>query len=154
MLELLKYLHLLTMITAVTAAVIPPLVLLAVARRRDVAALRGLAPLAISVRGSAAPLFVLGAIFGFAATVVARADPLTPWLIASYVAFSLALLTGAIVGDPWARQLGRAAVSSPVDAPSPELDASIRDRRGTIASVVLVGSVAVLIFLAAIKPGG
>ena len=154
MLELVKYLHLLTMIVAVTAAVIPGLVLLVIARRRDVAALRGLAPLAISARGFAAPLFVLGAIFGLAATVAARAAPMRPWLIASYVAFILALLTGAILGDPWARQVGRAAVESPGDTPSPEMEAAIRDRRGTIASAVMVGSVAVLIFLAAIKPGG
>lgn len=154
MLELVKYLHLLAMITAVSAAVVPGLVLLAVARRRDVAALRGLVPLAISVRGFGPPLFVVGALFGFAAAVTGRLDPFRPWLIASYVAFSAALLTGAILGDPWARRMGRAAVASPVDTPSAELEAAIRDGRGMIASIVLASSVAVLIFLAAIKPGG
>lgn len=154
MFELIKYLHLLAMVIALTAAVIPGLVLLAVARRGDVAAIRSLAPLARSVRAVAPALFVVGAIFGFAAAVAGGVDPLRPWLIGSYVAFTVALLAGAALGDPWARRLGDAALASPSDRPSSAMVAAINDPRGVLSTAVPVLCVAVIIFLAAIKPGG
>lgn len=154
MFELVKYLHLLAMVTAVTAAVIPGLVLQAVARRGDVAAIRSLAPLARSVRAVAPPLFVVGAMFGLGAAVLGGVDPLRPWLIGSYFAFTVALLAGAAVGDPWARRLEHAALASASDRPSNELLAASRDPRGITSTAATLISVAVIIFLAAVKPGG
>ena len=154
MIELVRYLHLLAMVTALTAAVIPGLTLLAVARRGDVAAIRSLAPLARSVRAVAPAMFVVGAIFGFVATVADGIDPMRPWLIGSYVAFTVALVAGAGLGDPWARRLGVTAVASPGDRPSEELGAAIRDPRGPVSVAVTVLAVAVIIFMAAVKPGG
>lgn len=154
MIELVRYLHLLAMVIALTAAVIPGLALLAVARQGDVAAIRSLAPLATSVRALAPVLFVVGALFGFAAAVLGGVDPMRPWLIGSYAAFTVALLAGAGLGDPWARRLRDTALASPDERPSGELGAAIADPRGVGSVAVTMLSVAVIIFLAAVRPGG
>jgi hypothetical protein len=154
MFELVKYLHVLTMIATVTFAVVPTFVLLAVARRGDVAAVRSVAPLVRSVRGAAPVLFVAGAVFGLVTAIVAGINPMRPWLIGSYVALTVAILTGAVLADPWARRVGDAAAESPIERPSGDFRAAIADTRAAVAAVMLIGAVGVLIFLAAIKPGG
>jgi hypothetical protein len=154
MLDLLRYLHVLTMIATVTVAVVPTVALLAITRRGDVATVRGVVPLARSVRNAAPLLFVLGATMGLVATVAGGLDPMRPWLIGSYATLTVALLAGAILADPWAHRVGAAAASSPLDSPSRELRAAIADPRGSIAAIALLGAVSVLVYLAAMRPGG
>ncbi len=154
MFVLFKYLHVLTMFAAVAAAIVPELVLHAVARRGDVAGLRGLLPTAEKAGKLIPMLFVTGLVFGIIAAVAGEFDLLRPWLIASYVLFAIALGVGALVSDPWAKRLGEAAFASPTDAPSAELQAAIHDRRGTIASTILMTMIVVILFLMVVKPGG
>jgi len=154
MYEIIRYLHALAMIGAVSAAIVPPALLLAVTRRGDVGAMRGFASLAVSLRSLAAPLIVLAALLGFVAAIIGRVDPLRPWLIAAYAAFAIALLTGALLSDPWARRVGDAAGASPANAPSRELRSAIDDRRGALATAILAISVAIIIFMGVKRPGG
>lgn len=154
MFVLFKYLHVLTMFAAVAAAVVPELVLHAVARRRDVAGLRGFLPIAEKAGKLIPMLFVTGLIFGLIAAVAGEFDLLRPWLVASYVLFALAMGVGVLLSDPWAKRVGEAAFASPTDAPSADLQAAIHDRRGAIGSTILMTMIVVILFLMVVKPGG
>ena len=149
-----QFLHVITMFAAVAAATMPELVLHVIARRGDVAGLRGFMPIA-AVAGRLIPiLFVVGLVFGIIAALTGQIDLLRPWLIASYVVFAIAMATGALLSEPWGRRLGEAAFGSPLDAPNPELVAAIHDRRGVISTVVLMSAIVVIVFLMVVKPGG
>lgn len=149
-----KYLHILTVVAAISAAMVPELVLHMVGRSGDVAAIRGVTAVADRIGRFIAPLFLLAALFGFVAVFTGGFDPFRPWLIASYVVFVIAMAVGGAVSAPWAMRMGRAAAASPLDAPSAELQAAIHDRRAAVATAILVTAIAVLIFLMVVKPGG
>jgi hypothetical protein len=151
---LFKYLHILTMFAAVAAAMIPEIVLHAVARRGDVAGVRALVPV-VGALGRLIPiLFMVGLVFGLIAAVTGELDLLRPWLIASYVVFAIAMATGALLSDPWARRVADAALASPTDVYSPELEAAVHDRRGVISTAILMSAIVVIVFLMVAKPGG
>ena len=149
-----KYLHILTMFAAVASAMIPEVVLHALARRRDASALRGFMPISATAGKLIPLLFVTGLVFGLIAAVAGQFDLLRPWLIASYVIFAIAMATGALVTGPWAQRVGAAAFATEGDTFSPELEAAVHDSRGTISTVVLMSAIVVLIFLMVVKPGG
>ena len=151
---LFKYLHILTMFAAVAAAMIPEVVLHAVARRGDVAAVRGLVPLVATIGKLIPILFMVGLVFGLSAAVTGELDLLRPWLIASYVVFAIAMATGAVLSGPWATRVAEAALASPSDAYSPELEAAVHDRRGVVSTAILMTAIVVIVFLMVVKPGG
>ena len=64
-----KYLHILAMFAAVAGAVSTELIIHAVARRGDVAALRGFLPVAERIARLIPIFFVGGALLGFAAAL-------------------------------------------------------------------------------------
>lgn len=154
MFEIFKYLHILTVIAAVAAAMVPELVLHAVARTGDVPAIRGFVAVTKPLGTLIPLLFVLAAIFGFIAAITGSFDLLRPWLIASYAVFLIAMAVGAVMSGPWATRVAEAAFASPVEAPSDELRAAIHDRRGTVSTVILLSAILVIIFLMVVKPGG
>lgn len=149
-----KYLHILTMFAAVSAAMIPEVVLHALARRGDAAALRGFMPIAATAGKFIPLLFMTGLVFGLIAAIAGQFDLLRPWLIASYVIFAAAMATGALVSGPWARRVGMAASATEGDTFSPELEAAVHDSRGTISTIFLMSSIVVIVFLMVVKPGG
>ncbi len=151
---LFKFLHVLTMFLAVASAVIPEVVLHRIAARNSVPATRAMADLAAKVGKVLPLLFVGGAIFGLLAATTGEIDFLAPWLIAAYVVFVIAMVTGATTTGPWAGRMADAAAASPDDAPSAELAALSHDRRAVIGSVILLTSIVVIIFLMVVKPGG
>ena len=154
MFVLFKYLHILTMFAAVATAFVPEIWLHIMARRGDVAALRGFLPLTAQAGKLIPILFVVGLIFGLLAAWAGELDFLRPWLLASYVIFAIAMGTGAMVGGPWAVRMAEAADQSGTDAPSPALHAAIHDRRGVISTTILMLSIVVIVFLMVVKPGG
>lgn len=151
---LFKYLHILTMFAAVAAAMIPEVVLHNVARRGDVAGLRAIVPLVGTVGKLIPILFLVGLVFGLIAAVTGELDLLRPWLIASYVVFAIAMATGALLSGPWAKGVADAALASPTDAYSPELEAAVHDRRGLVSTAILMTAIVVIVFLMVAKPGG
>ena len=154
MFVLFKYLHILTMFAAVAAAFVPEIWLHAIARRGDVAALRGYMSLVERVEKFIPPLFVLGLVFGLLAAWAGELDFLRPWLIASYIVFAIAMATGALLSGPWAARLAAAVSTSGTEAPSPELVAAVHDRRGVLSTAILMTTIVVLVFLMVVKPGG
>lgn len=150
---LFKFLHVLTMFLAVASAVIPEVVLHRIAARNDVPATRVIADFANRVAKLLPVFFIGGAIFGLLAAATGEIDFLAPWLIAAYIVFIIAMVTGATTTGPWAGKMAAAAAASPEDAPSPELAALTHDRRALVGSVILMSSIVVIIFLMVVKPG-
>ena len=154
MFELFKYLHILTMFAAVSAAMIPEVGLHFAGRQGNVANLRGIASVAGPIGKSIPIIFLLGLAFGLVAVFTGGFDPFRPWLLASYVVFAIAMGVGGAVSAPWAARVGAAAESSPLDQPSSELRAAIEEPRGRISSAALISAIVVIVFLMVIKPGG
>ena len=148
-----KFLHIATMFFAVAAAVIPELVLHAVANTRDARAIVTFSGIAERIGKMVPILFVSGAIFGLLAAWTGEMDFTAPWLIATYVLFVIAMLTGALLTDPWVGRLREAAVASG-DAGSAELSTVIDEPRAKIASAWLMLTLVVIIALMVFKPGG
>ena len=150
---LFKFLHILTMFTAVAAAFVPEVVLHWVARSNDVGAIRVFANIAARIGKLLPVFFVGGAIFGLLAAATGELDFFQPWLIAAYVVFIIAMATGGAITGPWAGRMAAASAASGNDAPSPELTVVMHDRRALIGSVVLMSAIVVIIFLMVFKPG-
>lgn len=150
---LFKFFHILTMFAAVASAAIPEVVLYRVAASNNVPAIRVVSGIA-STLGKMLPIFFVGgAIFGLLAAFTGELNFLAPWLIAAYIVFVIAMVTGAAITGPWTGAMSTAAEASPSDAPSPELQAVIHDGRAMIGSVILLSSIVVIIFLMVVKPG-
>lgn len=150
---LFKLLHILTMFLAVAAATFPEVALHWVARSGDVRAIRVFARIAARV-GKVLPIFFIGgALFGLLAAATGSLDFFQPWLIAAYIVFVIAMVTGATTTGPWAMRMAVAADASGDDAPSPDLAIAIHDRRAIIGSIVLMTAIVVMIFLMVLKPG-
>ena len=147
-----KFLHIAFMFTAVAGAVIPEVVLHVVANTRDVRAIATFAHIAERI-GKVLPVFFIGgAIFGLLAAWSGQMDFTAPWLIATYVLFVTAIVTGILFSDPWVGRLRTAAVASG-DAPSAELQAVIDEPKAKIASAWLMLTIFVIISLMVFKPG-
>ena len=150
---LFKFLHILAMFMAVAAATIPEVVLHWVGQSGDVRAIRVFSGIAERVGKALSILFVGGAILGLLAAATGSLDFFQPWLIAAYIVFVIAMVTGATITGPWATRMAAAADASGNDAPSPDLDLAIHDRRAAIGSIVLMSAIVVMIFLMVFKPG-
>lgn len=152
---LLKYLHVVSMFFAVALALSGEIVVRRVAASGDVGAIRTVIERVKPLSGPIATgLFLAGLAFGVGAALTGQFDLLRPWLVASYVVFVGAMLTGITVIDPWVAALEREAATSPVEAASPTLRAVIDDRRARIGAAGLQGAIALLVFLMVVKPLG
>ncbi len=150
---LFKFLHILTMFLAVSSAAVPEVVLHRVAASNDVPAIRVVSRIATAL-GKMLPLFFVGgAIFGLLAAFTGELNFLAPWLIAAYIVFIIAMVTGATITGPWAGAMSMAAEASSSEAPSAELLAVVHDRRALMGSVILMSAIVVIIFLMVVKPG-
>ena len=152
--SLFKYLHILMMFAAVAGAVIPEVVLHLVANTRDTRAIATFGGIAQHI-GKALPVFFVGgAIFGLLAAWTGQMDFLQPWLVATYVLFIGAMLTGALVTDGWVARLTETAAASGTSESPGALDAVIDDRRAKLGSAWLMLTIVIIIFLMVVQPGG
>ena len=147
-----KFLHISFMFTAVAGAVIPEVVLHVVANTRDVRAITTFVHIAERIGKVLPVVFIGGAIFGLLAAWSGQLDFTAPWLIATYVLFVTAVVTGILFSDPWVTRLRTAAAASG-DAASPELQAVIDEPKAKIASAWLMLTTLVIISLMVFKPG-
>ncbi len=150
---LFKFLHILTMFIAVSAAVIPEVVLHWVSRSGDVGAIRVVSGIAERLGKLLPVFFVGGAVFGLLAAATGGLDFFRPWLIGAYIVFVIAMATGGAITGPWAGRMASAATSSADDQPSPELQLVMHEPRALIGSIVLMSAIVVIIFLMVFKPG-
>jgi len=75
-------------------------------------------------------------------------DMTAPWLIYSYIAFAVLILTGFLLHNPW-----QAKVVAASAAPGPELDTILNAPVHRIASIVSALSVLAIVYLMTARPG-
>jgi len=75
-------------------------------------------------------------------------DMTAPWLIYSYIAFAVLILTGFLLHNPW-----QAKVVAASAAPGPELQALLNAPAHKLASALSALSVLALVFLMTVRPG-
>jgi len=75
-------------------------------------------------------------------------DLAAPWLLCSYAAFAVLILTGFLLHHPWQGKVIAASA-----APGPELDAVLNSPIHRIASIVSALSVLTLVYLMTARPG-
>jgi uncharacterized membrane protein len=149
---ILVFLHVVSVIAAITVSY-GPLVMLQIAfRRGDTQTLRAMTSGARVVTISTPFFYVVGAIFGVLAALNGGINLFAAWLLISYVLFIVLMVLGAAILGPWAERLGSAAASAPDGPFSTELLAVVRDPRirlvRGIDGVVLV----LLLFVMVVKP--
>lgn len=151
--EWLKFLHVVTIIGAVTLAEGTILVIMLAARRRDVVGLRVLlAAGEVSDRAST-PLVLLAIAFGIAAALAGQISLTAPWLVASYVLLVVGFAgLGLGGGFRHLERIKEAASASPEDAPSAELVALLDHRWTALVTFVPPLLMATLVFLMVVKP--
>jgi hypothetical protein len=147
-----KFLHIAMMFFAVASAVIPEILLHVVANTRDTRAIVTMAGIAERLGKLIPVFFVGGAVFGLLAAWAGELNFTAPWLLATYVLFVIAIVTGVLFSDPWVGRLRTAAVASG-DAPTAELQAVIDEPKAKIASAWLMLTLFVIIALMVFKPG-
>lgn len=117
--------HILLMFAGVALAQGSAVLLWGAMRRGDVPAIRGLLGAMRSSGPLIGPVFGLGVLAGLTAVFVGGFDPLAPWLLIAYALTLVAFALPRVLLIPRMQRLGAAAMSSPTDAPSPELRAEI-----------------------------
>lgn len=147
-----KFLHIAMMFAAVAGAVIPEVVLHAVANTRDTRAIITMAHIAERIAKVLPVFFIGGAVFGLLAAWSGQMDFTAPWLLATYVLFVTAIVTGILFSDPWVGRL-RAAAAESGDTPSAGLEQVIDEPKAKMASAWLMLTIVVMIFLMVFKPG-
>ena len=92
--------------------------------------------------------WILTAATGAALAHAYGLDMAAAWLIYSYVAFAVLILTGFLLHAPW-----QAKVVAASAAPGPELDAVLNSPVNRIASIVSALSILTLVYLMTARPG-
>ena len=145
------FLHVLTMFGAVALSGGIDVLLLRIARTRDVRAIRT----AFGVHERFAPLipafFGVGLLFGLIAIFVEGFDPFQPWLLLAYPLFVAGVLVGALGIGRWATRV-RVASSEAQDGGSPALDAALDDSTVRPAMVAFWLLIAAIVFVMVTKP--
>lgn len=151
--ELLKFLHVVTIVFTVTLAEGSILTILLAARRRDVTELRVLlAASEVSDRAST-PLLAASVLFGIGAALTGQISLTASWLVASYVVIVAGFAgIGLLGGFRHIERLKEAALASPADAPSGELVALLDHPWTGLVTFVPPVMMATLVFLMVVKP--
>jgi len=150
--EWLKFGHVITIIWAITIAEGPILPMIVMVRRRDVAGLRTMIAISRLGERAANPLVLVSIGFGIAAALTGQIDLTASWLLAAYAVLVGAILLGALGGFAHEHRLEEAALASPTDAPSPELEALLRSRWTTALLYVPPLLMATIVLLMVTKP--
>lgn len=147
-----KYLHILTMFSAVGTVIGTEVLLHRVARSGDVRAIRAAFSLAKPMNLIAPVLFLLGVAFGFIDAITRGFDLFAPWLLIAYVLFVAMFVLGGAVQGRWIERIVAAAASSEGASPSADLQRVIHDRRAAVAMYVSWLLLAGIIFTMVAKP--
>jgi hypothetical protein len=123
------FLHVVTMFTAVAAALGPAYLLQRISRNADVPTIRRSFALAGPIFKAIPIFFTTGAALGIVAIFTNGFDPFEPFLLIAYVLFVMATVVGITMDAPWERRVTQLAAESADEAPSPELTAALGDPR-------------------------
>ena len=149
---LFKFLHIALMFAAVAGSVFPEVVLHLVANTREPRTIATVAHVAERIGKVLPAFFIGGAVFGLLAAWTGEMNFTALWLLATYVLFVSAFVTGIFFSDPWVARLRTAAVASG-DAPTAELSTVVDEPRAKLASGWLMFTIVVIIGLMVFKPG-
>ena len=149
-----KYVHVLAMFFAIALALSTEQVVRRVAGSGDPRSIETAVTRSEPLNRASDALFGIGIVAGIIAALTGNMNLLAPWLVLSYVAVAAAFAVGMLVIAPWSKRLHAAAAASPDGTASPELRAVIDDAGARTGSWVLVGLIALLVFLMVVQPLG
>jgi hypothetical protein len=92
--------------------------------------------------------WILTALTGGALARAFGLDMTAPWLLGSYAAFAVLILSGFLLHSPWQAKVIAASV-----APGPELGQLLQAPAHRIASILSALSILALVFLMTVRPG-
>ena len=148
MTELLLFLHILLFVFSFAFTAGISILLNRVARTRDAKTIH-------AVFSAASPLSLAGGIGWILTAVVGAAlagaygfDMTALWLLWSYAAFAVLILTGFLLHRPWQSKVIAASGS-----PGPELDALLNSPMHRVASTTSAVSILILLYLMTARPG-
>lgn len=118
-----------------------------VARSGDARAIHAVFSAARPLSLTGGMLWVLTAAAGVALAIAYGYELTATWLLCSYLAFAVLILTGALLHSPWQARVLAASAS-----PGPELEALLRSPIHRIASGLSAVSVLVLLYLMVARP--
>ena len=123
-----------------------------IAASGNVGAIRQAFPIAQTRGKIFGPLTIVVALLGIWVAVQHGIPLTTGWLVASYVTYAIMLIVGLGFHSRWEAKINALAQASPLDAPSPELQAAINDPlEKTLKWVSAVGWIVLFYFMIA-KP--
>ena len=145
------FLHVLTMILAVSVSGGVEILVHRVVATRDLAGIRSVVGTYEAMARVVPILFFTGLAFGVVAIFVEGFNPFQPWLLMAYVLFASGVLVGAVVNGGWVGRLSTAAAAaaSPNDA---AYQAALADQRGRIGLVAFWILIAAIVFVMIVKP--
>jgi hypothetical protein len=149
----LKFLHIASMFTGVAIALGGGGVVALIARG-DVRTIRSAFRVMTRLSPVIPTFFTLGVAFGLATAWTGGLDFLRPWLLIAYVLFIAATILGAAFESPWQKRVLAAAMASPEESPSAELQVLMRDPRERLAFWATLVIIAAFIFDMVVKPFG
>lgn len=152
MLQTWKVLHIFSMFLAVTVLFAPEVLYFSAARNRDVVALRRVGMLTRRTEVLGTALFILGIVAGLLTAIAQSRSLFVTWLITAYVIVALLATLGGAVEGPWLKKMAEAAVNSPDDRPSEELQTLLKSPRQTIVLSIVGILYACIIFVMVSKP--
>lgn len=148
MIELLLFFHILLFVFAFTFTAGISILLGRVAASGDAKIIHTAFTAARPLSITGGILWLLTALLGAGLAHAYGLDLSTPWLVYSYIAFAVLILTGFLLHSPWQAKVIAASASG-----GTELNGLLQSPVHRIASAVSAVSVLILIYLMTAKPG-
>lgn len=147
-----KYLHILSMVSAVTLLVGGDVLFHALRRTGDIAALRRFLGVVNPIFRVGVGMLTLGVILGLVTAATGSFSFAAGWLILAYLLVAVLYLIGLVVGLPYYKG-AEAALARGDDPAMPGTHAALADIRGVGSMAASVVLYAAIIFLMVAKPG-
>lgn len=152
MFQLLVFLHIAVVFSAVSISYGPQLLLALAIRTGRVEVVRGVTAAAGPLVIAIPVLYITGGLFGLFAAINTGFNLLAPWLLIAYVLFVTLTIIGARLVGPWAEHVGKLAAAAPDGPLTPDLQAIIRDPRMRLIRWADFVLVFLLVFDMVLKP--
>lgn len=147
-----KYLHIITMFSAVGVSTGTEFLLHRIAHSGDVRAIKtafGAGKLTVML---VPILFIIGMLFGLLTAWTGSWNFFAPWLIIAYVLFATMVVIGRKINVPWLQQVGKTAAMNQGDTPSAELQTLIHDKRAERGMYIGYVLIFLIVFVMVMKP--
>jgi len=149
---LLLFLHITTMISAVTISYGPGLLFGLAIRSGQPDVVRGLIAVTRQTERLIPVLYVGGGILGLLTALNFGFNLLAPWLVIAYALFVVAMITGAGVHAPYHQRLEKLFATSRSGPFTPEEATAVADPRERAAAMVDYVVIVLLVFDMVVKP--